>query len=145
MNSRKHASKRQNILGESFGAATCKLRKAIMFDLAQKLNLTVCFRCGKEIQLKDFSIEHKIAWMNSENPIDMFYDLDNIAFSHRSCNSRAASRPTKRFDSPAEYQREYRKTQDRSEEYKKQTKRRREQRQKTKLLEQATGKESALT
>lgn len=39
-----------------------------------------------------FSIEHKEAWLDSEDPVGMYFDLDNISFSHHSCNVRAARR-----------------------------------------------------
>jgi hypothetical protein len=46
---------------------------------------------GAEIESeKQLSIEHKIPWLDSENPISLFFDLENIAFSHLSCNSSAA-------------------------------------------------------
>jgi hypothetical protein len=32
------------------------------------------------------SIEHKESWMNSNTPIKKFFDLNNIAFSHKNCN-----------------------------------------------------------
>ena len=33
-----------------------------------------------------FSIEHKVAWLDSENPVDLYFDLENISFSHLKCN-----------------------------------------------------------
>jgi hypothetical protein len=77
-------------LGEPFGTATNKLRKSILFKLVKELNLDICFRCEKRIEdINNFSIEHKIAWQSSKNPVEMFYDLDNIAFSHLDCNCKA--------------------------------------------------------
>lgn len=65
----------------------------LLFHLAKKLGLTSCFRCGTEIEnLKDFSIEHKKEWETSETPVELFFDLDNIAFSHTLCNLKAAKR-----------------------------------------------------
>ena len=34
-------------------------------------------------------------WQNSETPNNLFFDLENIAFSHLSCNSAAAKNPRK--------------------------------------------------
>lgn len=75
------------------GTASNRLRKMILFSMAKKLNLTLCYRCNREIKdIKNFSIEHKIAWLDSHNPIELFFDLDNIAFSHLSCNIKMAKK-----------------------------------------------------
>ena len=36
------------------------------------------------------SIDHKTPWLHSEDPRGLFFDIDNIAFSHKSCNYSAA-------------------------------------------------------
>ena len=78
------------------GTASAKLKKALMFHMAKRLNEHYCFQCGLEIEsIEDFTIEHKIPWMNSENPTKLFFSLDNIAFSHCYCNIKAARHPTK--------------------------------------------------
>jgi hypothetical protein len=75
------------------GTANAKLKKIILFDLVKKCNLDVCYRCGEKIEnIEDLSIEHKIAWQQSENPKEAFFDLDNISFSHLNCNSVARER-----------------------------------------------------
>ncbi len=75
-------------LGENFSAAHNRLRKMILFDLVKRLGLDVCYRCGKKIQTaRELSIEHIVDWQGSSNPIGLFYDLTNIAFSHLTCNS----------------------------------------------------------
>lgn len=52
-----------------------------------------CFQCGEPIEtVEDFSIEHKVPWLDSEDPVKMFFDLTNVAFSHISCNVKAARR-----------------------------------------------------
>jgi len=40
--------------------------------------------------VEELSIEHKIPWLN--NSSELFWDLDNIAFSHLICNTRAADK-----------------------------------------------------
>lgn len=80
-------------LGEPYGTASAKLRKMILFSLIRRLELDVCFRCGKKIEsIEDLSIEHIEAWLNSDSPREKFYDLNNIAFSHLRCNSSCANR-----------------------------------------------------
>ena len=74
-------------LGMSHGKANNKLRKLLLFELSRRCGLNFCFQCGKEIETVDqFSIEHKIPWLDSESPIELFFNLDNIAFSHLLCN-----------------------------------------------------------
>lgn len=77
-------------LGINIGTASNRLRRNIMFNLLMRLNENVCFRCGKPINTpEEFSIDHKSPW-RGEDP-SLFWDLDNIAFSHLKCNK--ADRP----------------------------------------------------
>jgi len=89
-----NSTKRKNdLLGEPYGTANAKLKKAILFGLLQELEKDVCFQCGNKIEnISELSIEHKEPWMSSKNPITSFYDLTNISFSHLSCNIGAAER-----------------------------------------------------
>lgn len=74
-----------------FGTACGRLRKSILFSLLKKHNENVCFQCGNKIEKEeDLSIEHKIPYLDSENPTKLFFDLDNIAFSHLKCNIGSA-------------------------------------------------------
>ena len=85
--------KKYEMLGISVGAATHQLRKEILFSLVRETGKDVCYRCGKKIEDADnFSIEHKEPWQQAKDPKRAFYDLNNIAFSHLSCNAAAASR-----------------------------------------------------
>ena len=85
-----------NALGEPYGTATSRLRKMLLFDYAQRCNEDICYRCETKItSIKDFTTEHKKPWLHSDDPIKWFFDLDNIAFSHMSCNSGAAERHKK--------------------------------------------------
>lgn len=72
-------------LGCTFGGANHRLKKMIMFNMCQRLNEDNCFVCKEKIlTVEEFSIEHKIPWLF--NDTDLFWDLSNIAFSHRKCN-----------------------------------------------------------
>lgn len=74
-------------LGMPFGTANHQLRKKILFSLVQKLELDICFRCDQKIESVDvLSIEHKEPWEGRENGVALFWDLENIAFSHLKCN-----------------------------------------------------------
>jgi hypothetical protein len=71
-----------------FGTAQGRLKKRIFFSLVQRLGLDICFRCGKRIlTAEDLSCDHKKPWLDIS--LELFWDLDNIAFSHRGCNSAA--------------------------------------------------------
>lgn len=75
------------------GTAANRLRKSILFDLVKRLRLDECYQCGKLIEtIAELSIEHKIPWLDSDDPVKNFFDLDNIAFSHRNCNIASARR-----------------------------------------------------
>ena len=89
--------KKYDLLGVPFGTASNQLRKAIMFQLIQKTNEDICYRCGKKIEnIDDFSIDHKNSWLKAENPKEAFFDLKNITFSHLKCNTLASDRTTSR-------------------------------------------------
>lgn len=72
------------------GTAANKLRKKILFALARECNYDICYRCRDIIKSEEeLSIEHKEAWLYSENPKEKFFDLSNVAFSHLKCNISA--------------------------------------------------------
>ena len=82
--------KKYEQLGMPLGTASGKLRKAIMFQLLQELGKDNCFQCGKVIEsIDNLSIEHKVPWLDSNDPVAVFFDLNNIAFSHLKCNLSA--------------------------------------------------------
>lgn len=91
-------------LGMNPSTAHGALRKMVLFKLVKMLDFDICFQCGEQIlDVKDLSIEHKEPWLHTEDPLETFFDLDNIAFSHRSCNSAAGRRPNKKYESKQEY------------------------------------------
>ena len=78
-------AKKSSQLGMDFGTAMHQLRKGIVFRLLERLGENVCFRCNERIETaNELSFDHKIDWLDV-NP-DLFWDLDNIAFSHKRCN-----------------------------------------------------------
>jgi hypothetical protein len=81
-----HGNKNKDkFLGMPWGTASNRLRKEILFNLLKKYHENVCYRCDKEIETsQELSIEHKKAWLNVD--VKLFWDLDNIAFSHLICN-----------------------------------------------------------
>ena len=70
-------------LGISWGKATARLNNMILFKLVQETNRDICYRCGQKISCPtDLSRDHKTDWTTAEE----YWDLDNIAFSHKQCN-----------------------------------------------------------
>ena len=83
--------KKQQQLKMSYGKANGILKKAILFELIKKCKLDICYRCNKQIEnVSELTVEHKIPWLDSDDPIKVFFDLENITFSHYSCNYSAA-------------------------------------------------------
>jgi len=97
---------KQERLGMSLGKANNQLRKRLLFLLAQKLGLCECFRCGKAIEtVNDFTIDHKEPWLYAASPQEMFFDVNNIAFSHVRCNygSRSSYGPLPKQNEKGEF------------------------------------------
>lgn len=85
--------KKADQLGMPYGTANGRLRKSILWQYVVKCRDNFCHQCGAEILSEsDLSIEHKIPWLDSDNPVEKFFNLDNIAYSHLSCNIGAARR-----------------------------------------------------
>jgi hypothetical protein len=93
-------AKKNETLGMPYGTAQNRLRKMILFSLAQQLEQDVCYRCGDIILSPEhLSIEHIEPWEGRS--ADLFWDLNNIAFSHLRCNtphSYGEGREPRQFD-----------------------------------------------
>lgn len=82
--------KKKDQLGINPGTASSILKKSIMYSMARRLGEDVCYQCKEKIKsIDEFSVEHKKPWLDSDDPKGLFFDLDNIAFSHMSCNIKA--------------------------------------------------------
>lgn len=90
---------RDMFIGMPFGTAAHRLKKMIMFNLLQQLNKNFCYRCGKLIEnTNDLSTEHKESWLYINK--NLFWDIDNIAFSHLECNMK--NKPRHRIETLGE-------------------------------------------
>lgn len=74
-------------LGMDPATASNRLIKDILFDLIKN---KVCYRCGELMSRDTFSIDHKVPWLHSSDPTKLFFEIDNIDFSHLSCNIKNA-------------------------------------------------------
>jgi len=79
-------NKKRVQLGMNPSTASGRLIKDILFKFVIDAEYN-CYRCGEELTRETFSIEHKVPWLDSDNPVELFFDLDNISFSHHTCNS----------------------------------------------------------
>lgn len=72
-------------LGIWISTANHRLSRKIMFFLLQKYGEDNCFKCRQKIQnIEELTIDHIKPWLNIDP--SLFWDLENIAFSHRKCN-----------------------------------------------------------
>jgi hypothetical protein len=78
-------ARKSAFLGMPHGTASNRLRKLVLFNTLQRHGENVCFKCSTPIETADeLSIEHKLPWEGVS--VDLFWSLDNIAFSHLRCN-----------------------------------------------------------
>jgi hypothetical protein len=80
------AKRKSDCLGMNVSTAKWHLYKLVMYNLAKECNRINCHRCGKLIELKDFSLDHKENWLYHTNARELFFDFKNITFSHNKCN-----------------------------------------------------------
>lgn len=86
--------KKREQLGMAWGTANGRLQRRILFHMVQKAQEDTCFHCGLKIDtIEEFSVGHKTPWLDQDP--ELFWDMDNIAFSHYKCNIAAARRPNK--------------------------------------------------
>lgn len=80
---------KNEVLGMNFSTANNRLRKIILYNLCKELKLINCYRCNENIEsVEEFSKDHLVDWLYSKNPVDLFFDVENIKFSHLKCNSK---------------------------------------------------------
>ena len=84
--------KKATLLGMPYGTAGNRLRKMILFHLLKRHGENICFKCGSTIDIiEDLSIEHKESWQ--PGGVELFWDMENIAFSHLRCNRQSVNSP----------------------------------------------------
>lgn len=87
----RHAPKTK-ALGMPYSTAAARLDRLVLFKVVVAAGLDVCHQCADRIKTsQELSIEHKIPWF--PDPA-LFWDLGNISFSHKRCNSGAARKNT---------------------------------------------------
>ena len=80
------SQRRAEQLEMDYGTASARLKKALMLHLLQRLGESNCFRCMQTItNPEELSIDHKESWLDVSP--GLFWDLNNVAFSHLRCNT----------------------------------------------------------
>lgn len=83
--------KYRKLLGEDAITLLRRINRKILFETIKEKNINICYGCGHLIErYEDCTIEHKVSWLNLDNDgksQELFWDLDNIAFSHHWCNT----------------------------------------------------------
>lgn len=87
-------SKKAEQLGMDPGTASHRLIKNLLWNFISSTGNERCFRCGQPMTRETFSVEHKEPWLDSSDPVGLYFNLENITYSHRVCNYKA-SRPGK--------------------------------------------------
>ena len=89
--------KKQHQLGMNPSTASHRLVKDTLWRLVVQAGQNLCYRCEEPMTRETFSIEHKEAWLDSCDPLGLYFDQENISFSHLSCNikdSRSGRTPS---------------------------------------------------
>lgn len=84
-------------LGMNASTANGRLVKDILYSLIVKTGQNKCCKCKMPMSRDTFSIEHLVPWLDSEEPLKLFFDLENIYFSHLKCNCESARKPQKKY------------------------------------------------
>lgn len=96
-------NKKSQQLGMNPSTAQSRLVRDLLFKQLCDLGINKCYRCGEEMSRDTFTIEHIKPWLDSEDPQKMFFDLDNISYSHHKCNSGNTSKISASCGTPTMY------------------------------------------
>ena len=90
-------------LGMNPSTASHRLVKDVLWSLIVKTEQHDCCKCGEPMARDTFSIEHLDPWLDSDDPVALYFDLENIGFSHLKCNVADARRKTAVCGTPSRY------------------------------------------
>ena len=98
------SKKKKMQLGMNPSTASGRLVKDILWSLITETNKNICYKCNEVMCRKTFSVEHKEPWLDSLDPLKLYFDLDNIAFTHLRCNIKdSRRRPPSKCGTPTQY------------------------------------------
>lgn len=96
------SDKKKLQLGMNPSTASGRLVKDILWNFIETTGCNSCSKCGKPMSRDTFSIEHIIPWMDSSDPVGLYFSLDNIGYSHLKCNVESARSGKPRIYNSAE-------------------------------------------
>ena len=77
--------KKQHQLGMNPSTASGRLVKDLLWNFVETTGQSACCKCGEPMSRETFSIEHVTPWLDSDDPVVLYFDLTNISYSHRVC------------------------------------------------------------
>lgn len=96
------SEKKKSQLGMNPSTAAARLVKDVLWHLVMQTGMDECCKCGEKMERETFSIEHLKPWLDSDDPVGLFFDIANIGFSHLRCNIADARKPAKIYATHAE-------------------------------------------
>jgi len=66
-------NKKKEQLGMNPSTASGRLVKDILWNYIVSSGHDECYRCGSCMTREDFSIEHKVPWLDSEDPVGLYF------------------------------------------------------------------------
>lgn len=75
------SDKKTKQLGMNPSTASHRLVKDLLWKLVQDTGQSSCCKCGELMSRETFSIEHITPWLDSDDPVGLYFDLGNISFS----------------------------------------------------------------
>ena len=84
------SDKKTKQLGMNPSTASHRLVKDLLWKLIETTGQDACCKCGEPMSRETFSIEHVTPWLDSDDPVGLYFDLDNVGFSHLRCNIKDA-------------------------------------------------------
>lgn len=80
------SDKKKMQLGMNPSTAANRLVKDLLWSFILQSNRGNCCKCNLPMARDTFSIEHIEPWLDSDDPVKVYFDLENIGFSHLRCN-----------------------------------------------------------
>ncbi|WPJ20568.1 hypothetical protein vBPFY1MI_30 [Pseudomonas phage vB_PF_Y1-MI] len=84
------SDKKTKQLGMNPSTASGRLVKDLLWNFVKTTGQDACCKCGEPMSRDTFSIEHVTPWLDSDDPVGLYFDIDNIGYSHHRCNVGSA-------------------------------------------------------
>ncbi|QNO00799.1 hypothetical protein phiPsa397_053 [Pseudomonas phage phiPsa397] len=98
--------KKKEQLGMNPSTAANRLVKDLLWNFIKTTGKSACCKCGEPMSRETFSIEHVTPWLDSDDPVGLYFDTENIGYSHLRCNVEDRRIPRKYETKEEAYQAE---------------------------------------